>query len=101
MAVGRLGDGKHVSLLGSQLRPVVLHHTVLPVVGQLLVGVHRHQDGPRVRVDLVLLVPLLQVLVDPVPGDDDDEDDGVNGGEDEDEGDGDDNAMIDYSLVYV
>ena len=68
-------------------------HTVLAVVRQLLVGVDCHQDGPRVRVDLVLLVPLLQVLVDPVPGDDDDED--------EDEGDGDDIAMIDYSLVYV
>ena len=76
-------------------------HTVLAVVRQLLVGVDCHQDGPRVRVDLVLLVPLLQVLVDPVPGDDDDEDDGVNGGKDEDEGDNDDNAMIDYSLVYV
>ena len=76
-------------------------HTVLAVVRQLLVGVDCHQDGPRVRVDLVLLVPLLQVLVDPVPGDDDDEDDGVNGGEDEDEGDGDGNAVIDYSLVYV
>ena len=62
-------------------------HTVLTVVRQLLVGVDCHQDGPRVRVDLVLLVPLLQVLVDPVPGDDNDEV--------EDEGDG------DYSLVYV
>ena len=70
-------------------------HTVLAVVRQLLVGVDCHQDGPRVRVDLVLLVPLLQVLVDPVPGDDDDEDDGVNGGEDEEEGDGDGNATYD------
>ena len=62
-------------------------HTVLAVVRQLLVGVDCHQDRPRVRVDLVLLVPLLQVLVDPVPGDDN--------GDDEVEGDGDDNATYD------
>ena len=88
-------------LLASQLRPIVLCDTVLPVVRKLLVWVHCHKDRPRVGVDFVVLVPLLQVLVDPVPGDDDDEDDGVNGGEDEDEGDNDDTAMIDYSLVYV
>ena len=52
-----IGDGKDVRGQRSPLLPEVLAHHVGKVEGKELVGVHGDEDGARVGVDLLLVVP--------------------------------------------
>mmetsp|Transcript_11804 Transcript_11804/g.50590 ORF Transcript_11804/g.50590 Transcript_11804/m.50590 type:complete len:349 (+) Transcript_11804:2371-3417(+) len=59
----RLGDGEDVrAQLAQRVASVLIHHVAVVQVRQTLERVHRDEDVPRVRVDLVQPVAVLQVV---------------------------------------
>ena len=63
LVVRRVRDGVHVRRqLAQGAAAVQVHHVGAVQVAQLLERVHRDQDGPRVRVDVVHGVPRPQVV---------------------------------------